>query len=126
MSESQARLLFQISAIFNGIACLILFAPFGIAGQLGVRPIPAGGPFELIAVSAIALFGLAYFWVSKNPYGNLQLVKLGLIGKIAVVAIVYYSAFVGTASLEFAALASGDIVFSGLFIWFLVDAKKRV
>jgi hypothetical protein len=114
------KLLFRSAAVFNWLAAAALFAPLGIAAQLGVQPEPAGGPFEAIMVVAISVFGIGYWWVANSPLENLPIVKLGLLGKIAVVTTVYIYAWTGAANLTLAALASGDLVYSILFGAFLL------
>lgn len=126
MSDSQVRLLFKISAIFNWTAALIFFAPLGIAAAIGIQPVPNGNTFELIGVLAIAMFGLGYWWVAMDPMANLSIVKLGLISKLLVVFVVYLSVFNGAANLILAALVSGDLIFAALFGKFLSGIKQSV
>ena len=125
MSNQYVRLLFRCAAVFNWIAAAVLLAPLGIASQLGAKPVPAGGPFEAIMVAAIAVFGVGYWWVAQAPRENLSIVKIGLLGKLAVVAIVYFYTWFGVANLTLAALASGDLVFSALFGAFLLTNIAR-
>ena len=124
MSDSQIRLLFKVSAIFNWAAAVILFWASGIAAGLGIEPVPNGNAYELIGVLAIAMFGLGYWWVSQNPKANLSIVKLGLISKLLVVFVVYSCLFAGTANLNLAILVSGDLIFAGLFGKALADLKR--
>tara|TARA_R110001592_G_scaffold354464_2_gene654140 strand:+ start:181 stop:558 length:378 start_codon:yes stop_codon:yes gene_type:complete len=124
MNDSQVRLLFKVSAVFNWAAAVILFWVSGIAVDLGMQPVPNGNAYELIGVLAIAMFGLGYWWVGENPKENISIVKLGLISKLLVVIVVYSCFFAGTANLNLAILVSGDLVFAALFGKFLADVKR--
>ncbi len=125
MNIQRDQRLFRSAAVFNWLAAAVLFAPFGIAAQLGIRPLPEGGPFETVMVAAIIVFGFGYWWVALEPYKNLPIVKLGLLGKLAVVASIYVYAWLGIANLTLAALASGDLIYSILFGVFLFKNPTR-
>lgn len=125
MAETQVRWLFRSAAIFNWLAATALFAPLGIAEFIGVRPVPGGGPYEIIMTAAIAVFGFGYWWVAQAPGENLGIVKLGLLGKVAVVAITYYFAWVGPANAMLALLVSGDLVYAALFTLFLCTYRQE-
>ena len=124
MTGNQTRWLFYSAAAFNFLAAVILFAPSGIAATLGLQPAPVGGPYEAIMVAAIALFGIGYAWVGAKPAENRAIVKLGLLGKLAVPAVVYSYALAGEANLVFALLVSGDLLYSIFFVAFLRTSDK--
>jgi hypothetical protein len=107
--------LFYSAAIFNWIAAAVLFAPFGVAQRLALAPLPGDGLYEHIAVGAIAIFGLGYWWVARSPAANQGIVRLGIAGKLLVVAIVYVDAIFGAANLRMAALVSVDLLYAALF-----------
>jgi len=124
MSPSQQRLLFYSAAIFNWSACLILYAPLGIASALNLSHAVHNGPFEQVAIMAVAIFGLGYWMVARNPEAHRGIVILGLIGKIAVVAILLGHYFlVGDININLAALSSGDVIYSVLFFMYLNSSK---
>lgn len=120
MTTQQQRIMFYSAAIFNWCACLVLFAPLGIADAMHLSHSIGGGPFEQVALMAIALFGLGYWIVARDPGANRGIVVLGLIGKLGVVAIFFgHYLLVGDANLNFASLSIGDLIYSVLFIHFL-------
>jgi len=118
------RVLFRSAALFNWAAALILLAPLGLAARLGLEPLPVGSVYEFIAAAAIALFGLGYWWAGTDPLRNRPLIELGLIGKIAVVALVGCAVLTGQANWRLAALASGDLVYAALFAVHLRRAPR--
>ena len=110
MTAKQQRIMFYSAAIFNWCACLIFFAPLGIAASLDLSHSVAinDGPFDQVALMAIALFGLGYWMVARNPDANRGIVLLGLIGKLAVVAIFFGHYFlVGDVNFNLAGLTIG-------------------
>jgi hypothetical protein len=117
------RALFYSAAVFNWIAALILFAPLGIARVLGLAPLPTGGVYEQIAIVAIAAFGLGYWWVARDPAGNRSIVKLGLLAKLAVVAVVLLCVVQGTGNARLAVLVSGDLISVVLFAMHLRSTR---
>ena len=120
MKPNQQHILFYSAAIFNWAACFILFAPLGIANTLGLSHSVGNGPFDQIALMAIALLGLGYWMVAGDPVAHRGIVVMGLIGKIAFVGIIFsHYFFVGDVNLNLAGLASGDIIYSVLFYRFL-------
>lgn len=125
MNAKHITRLFYVAALYNWLAALVFVAPLGLAASLGVSPVPVGNAYEYIMCAAIAVFGLGYWWVAKAPVRNRDIVKLGLIGKLAVVAIAFGSFYAGTAHGVFAGLASGDLAFAILFMIFLRRGPAR-
>jgi len=117
MTDDQQRFLFYSAAVFNWFACVLLFPAFGIADRLGLSPVMTNAPFDQVALFAIALFGYGYWMVGRNPRAHRGIVMLGLIGKIAVVSVLFGHFFlVGDVNFNLAGLAIGDVVYSALFI----------
>lgn len=120
MTSKQHRIMFYSAAIFNWCACLIFFAPLGIADALDLSHSVSSGPFEQIALMAIALFGLGYWMVARDTGANRGIVVLGLIGKLGVVAILFGHYFLGgDVNFNLAGLSLGDLIYSILFFQFL-------
>ncbi len=123
MNAPQVRALFYSAAVFNWLAAAILFAPFGIARWLGLEPAPANTPYEHIALSAVVLFGIGYWWAGVDPVRNRPLITLGMIGKLLVVAVFWSAVLGGRANWRLGALASGDLVYAALFARYLITSK---
>ena len=120
MTSNQQRIVFYSAAIFNWTACLIFFAPLGIASALGLSHSISNGPFDQIALMAIALLGLGYWMVAGDPVAHRGIVILGLIGKIAFVVVMFsHYFFVGDVNFNLAGLTIGDIIYSALFYRYL-------
>lgn len=115
MTLRQCKALFYSAAIFNWGAVLILAS---LAQPLGLPP-PLRSLFGQITLAAIFVFGLGYWMVGREPRANRGIVVLGAFAKLAVVAIVMSHWLAGLATPQLAALVSGDVVYSLLFVAFL-------
>jgi hypothetical protein len=117
MTIRQQRLLFYSAAAFNWLACVLFFPAFGLSDRLGLTPAMTNGPYDQIALVAIALFGYGYWIVAGNPAANRGIVVLGLIGKLAVVSILFgHYFFVGDVNLRLAGVTVGDLIYCALFM----------
>ena len=77
------RALFIAAAFWNLLAaCGVLFALTNrkLRGELGFPGTPDNIALQLLA-SCLLLFGLGYYWVSRDLSRNHDLVRLGIIGK---------------------------------------------
>jgi hypothetical protein len=75
----------------------------------------------------VLTFGLGYYLVYRDMYGNRGIVILGAVGKSAFAAVFLYSfvAHPGQAPLLFLIPVIGDLVFVVLFLMFLGFARGR-
>jgi hypothetical protein len=108
--------MFQAAAVWNVGAALASVA----MGQSGPRAwlgfAPVGDPLGWhVAALCVALFGLAYLWISQDPPGHRDLIRLGLIGKPLVFAICLGHVLFGQAPPAAAVAGSGDLLFALLF-----------
>ena len=77
-------------------------------------------------VALFMTFGIGYFMISRNLYGNKNLVWLGMIGKLAFSAIFLYNffRFQGEVPHFFLIPVIGDLGFVVLFALFLRFARR--
>lgn len=113
------RVLFALAALYNlAVGGTMLAAPGALAPQLGVEG--SGAPFALMMSGLlIAMFGIGYALVARDPPGNRGIVWIGMIGKIgaAVLGTLQYQA--GIVPFSTFMLGMGDLVFVALFALFL-------
>lgn len=119
MQLKHARLLFYVAAVFNFAGVALLHPASGMATMLRLSPAPGPGVFDQVALVAIFAFGIGYWLVARNPDRNRDLVKIALIAKLGVVAIIVSHFLAGSANLNLVGLVSGDLLFSLAFIYFL-------
>jgi hypothetical protein len=118
---THAPRLFAIAAIFNfAIALALMFGRALLGPLLKLEP-AAGSNALLIDVAAvlIATFGYAYLRAGGDPQRFRPYIVLGVIGKLLVVAVACAHLASGSVAWPLPALASGDLLFAGLFLHYL-------
>jgi hypothetical protein len=115
----QARPLFPVAAAFN----VMVGAPMLLAYPMSASLLRIEGPPTVwyhICAAIVLVFGYAYWCISQDPVRYRPYVPLGVIGKLAFVAVIYWHWLAGDASPRLAALVTLDLVFALLFLRFLV------
>ena len=109
-------MLFSIAALFNWVVAASLAAPGGLTWKILGMPEPEQKLFVHLAALLIAVFGLAYWWVARNPAGKRPLIELAVVGKLGVFALAAGHLVFGALPLMVFGLSIGDLVFAVLFI----------
>jgi tryptophan-rich sensory protein len=126
MNESLYKRVFLIGALWNiaGEAFITLFAGWIFSTANMTPPQPPAYFHSWIVL--FVTFGIGYYMVYRNMYGNKDIVILGIIGKVGFAIIFIYNilAFKGQVPLFFLIPVIGDLVFAVLFGMFLDFAKK--
>jgi tryptophan-rich sensory protein len=126
MNENFYKRVFLIGALWNiaGGAFITLFAGW-IFSTGGLTP-PEPPAYFHSWIALFVTFGIGYYMVYRNMYGNKNIVILGIIGKVAFAIIFIYNmiTFRGQIPLFFLIPVVGDLVFAVLFGMFLGFAKK--
>ena len=125
MSAKAMRTMFLTGALFNWLVGLGLLFDAGLLFELlGVSPIPSEPLFVHLFAWLVIVFGVGYFWASRNPAGNIPIIKLGLLGKASVVLVCLAAVLMGTVSWRLLILASADLVYAILF-WQALQALSK-
>ena len=128
MSDRFYRRMFLAGALWNvvGGAFVVIATPW-IFSSAGLKP-PDPSLYYYSWIALFVTFGIGYFMVYRDPYGNKNIVILGIIGKLAFSAIFIYNmvAFRGQAPRFFLIPVLGDLAFVVLFWMFLNFARRRV
>jgi len=74
---------------FFPVACLISLPSSGISSAVGFTPLMTNGPFDQIALLAIALSGYGYWMAAGDPVAHRGIVVLGALGKAGGIAIMF-------------------------------------
>ena len=82
---------------------------------LGVLPAPTEPLFVQLFAWLVIVFGVGYFWVSRDASGNVPIIKLGLLGKASVVLVCLAATVMSTVSWQVLILAAGDLLYAILF-----------
>ena len=121
--ENYYKKLFLIAAIWNWGATIPFFCAYEpIFNLLGER-VPTSPVWLQLFLALAFVFGIGYYWVSKD-LSNVEIVKMGAIGKILVFLLPLYYAIIGSIGWIMVAIVFADLVFAILFIQYLVYVKK--
>jgi len=115
---TRTRLIFLSAAIVNAlVAALFLAAPYAMYASMvnGEAPENAAGVMYLFG-TAVAVFGLGYYWVSVDFKRNRPLAELAVYGKLGVFGVAILGAALGAISLGRLAGALIDLIYSLLFL----------
>ena len=122
--EEYYKKMFFIGAIWNWVATLtfaigwkFLFPLFGMA-------LPNYLVFYMLFLVLCFVFGIGYFWVSRDISGNHDIVRMGIIGKLLVFAGFLIAWFMGEVPLIIVGTGLVDLIFAILFIEFLKTYGK--
>lgn len=72
---------------------------------------------------AVILFGIGYYWVSRNLLANRAIIWLGLVAKLMIFFTFAYYYALGQSSFFSVLICSGDFIFSIFFILFLYQTR---
>jgi hypothetical protein len=122
--EEYYKKMFFIGAIWNWVATLtfaigwkFLFPLFGMA-------FPNYLVFYMMFLGLAFVYGIGYFWVSRDISRNHDIVRMGIIGKM-IVFVSMLLAWIG-GEIPIIVVGSGvvDLIFAILFIEFLMTCRK--
>jgi len=118
LDESKLRVGFFIAAIFNWIVALVLVADVqGFFKVLSISQLPKEPLFVDLFSGCVAVFGVGYYWISRDIAGNLNILKLGIYGKSTVVAVAIGYCSTGMVDWPFMVPVFGDFIFTLYFLY---------
>jgi len=110
------RAVFLTAAAFNWLVGLALPYDAALVFDLfRVTPIPTESLFVQLFAWLVIVFGVGYFWISRDPAANVPIIRLGLLGKASVVLVCLAAVLTGTVSWQIMLLASVDLVYAVYF-----------
>ena len=116
MKAKESKNIFLTAAIFNWVVGLALTFNSGLVFKLfRVTPAPTEPLFLQLFSWLVIVFGIGYFWASKDLVANVSIVKLGILGKLSVVLVSLACVLTGTVSWQMMILASADLLYAALF-----------
>src|SRR5208282_991720 len=121
------RLLFLAAAVWNALsagAVLFLLTRAKFRQEMGFPGPPDTISLQLLS-SCLFLFGLGYFWVSRDLSRNRDLVTLGVIGKPLVFLVFIGHAVAQEIPMLLVIPSLVDLLFGALFLEFLVRTSAK-
>jgi len=79
---------------------------------------------QLLA-SCLFVFGLGYYWVSRDLWRNRDLVKLGVVGKPLVFLVFFWHALAKEIPMLLVIPSVVDLLFGALFLEFLIRTRIK-
>jgi len=125
MSDETSQRIFLVGALWNMFGAglfFLLWRPAFAFFQLEHPNYPA---FFQAWLALAFVFGSGYYYVSRDLYGNLHIVRLGIYGKTAFAMIFIYHVVFSNFHPVFLSGAIIDLVFVGLYARFLAQAGAR-
>jgi hypothetical protein len=116
MSASWIKPLFVIAGLYDvllGAAALAAFKP--IYNQFGIM-LPNHDGYVQWGAAVVLVFGIGFWFVASDPVRNRDIIKMGVLFKLAYAATVLGHSFFGTIPMLWVPFAWIDLVFAALFI----------
>jgi hypothetical protein len=116
MNAKSIRIMFTTAAWFNWVAGLAVAVNVELLfGLFGITPLPTEPLFLQLFAWLVIVFGIGYFWASRDPVANVPVIKLGMIGKLSVVLVSLACVLTGSVSWQIMLLVSADLLYAILF-----------
>ena len=123
MTDQAYRRIFLVGAIWNLLGAGLWFLFWRQVFALLDLPHPNYLAFFQAWLALAFVFGIGYYYVSRNLYENVNIVKLGIYGKTAFAVIFIYHVIFSQFHPVFLSGAIIDLVFVVLYVLFLVHAR---
>ena len=117
--------MFLVASIYDLVLGAIFFLFYRAVFSYFNIPLPNYPMYLQMSAAFVIAMGFGYYFVYKNLYRNADLVKLGIVYKIAYSVLAIYFYLASLAHVIFFLLAMVDIIFLALFVSFLSYAKKK-
>ncbi|MFH1649918.1 MAG: hypothetical protein ABIA93_05190 [Candidatus Woesearchaeota archaeon] len=118
------KTLFLIAATYDFILGILFFIFYKPVYSLFNITLPVYPMYLQMSAAFVMAMGIGYFFVYRNMYRNIDIVKLGVVYKLVYSVLTGYFYFANLANITFFYFAIIDAIFMLLFIWFLVYARK--
>ena len=120
-TDAGYKRLFVFAALYNlilGFIHLVFYSQ--IAAMIGMPAhLSESNVFSQMAILLAMVFGVGYYMVSKDLYGHMGIVHLGILGKLVVFLLFLYHLIVSDLPVPFFLIGVGDLIFALLFLKFL-------
>ena len=117
MQRETASKMLLGGAIFNwAVALTLFFIPGVFLNLFSVTPAPQQSLWVQQFAGLVFVFGIGYYWASRDFEANIQIIRMAVIGKVGVVLIGLLNVVTGDISWQFMLPASGDLIFVILFV----------
>ena len=125
-NEKSYRNLFLIAALYDFILGSVFFVllPFFFENIFKIIA-PNYPAFFQAAAAFVFVMGVGFYFVYRNLYRNIDIVKLGIVFKLVYTALAFYYVFIGNMPWVFSLFGFLDIIFIVFFIFFLRAVQRE-
>ena len=123
MATPLFRRLLWVAALFNVFGACVLGFPGSALGQMAGLPADVPTVYRVVVDVFVLLFGGSYAWLATQHEPNRPMVVLAALGKTSVFVAFVVLWLAGELTSTSVALASGDLAFAALFVWWLSSSK---
>ncbi len=116
--------MFFAGAVWNLVATLTFAVGYKMVFPMFNMEMPRYPVFMLMFLGLAFIFGIGYYWVSRDIHKNHDIVKLGIIGKLMVFVCMLQAGLTGEMNIMLIGPGVVDLIFAILYIEFLNTYKK--
>lgn len=114
------------AAAMNGCSGIALIKPSVLFEILHITPVPTNDLVLHVVVIVNALLSVGYYWASRDLPANVSVLRLGLLGKVALIVVTILDVILGIVSRQMLILTvAGDLPVAILFFKILQDLKNK-
>ncbi len=126
-NERPYRILFLIAALYDFILGFIFFAFLRFFFEDLFRiPYPLYPAFFQAAAAFVFVMGVGFYFVYRNMYRNIDIVKVGITFKVFYTGLAFYHVFVKGMPWIFSVFGFLDLIFIVFFVFFLLAVRREV
>lgn len=116
MRAEWIRPVFVVAAVYDFVLGIVFAAGFKSILPRFQVPLPNHDAYVQLPAALIAIFGIGFWYVSRDPIRNRDLIRMGVLLKLAFSGIVLGHFLAGTMPVMWVPFAVADLVFMVLFI----------
>ena len=126
-NERPYRILFLIAALYDFILGFIFFAFLRFFFEdLFKIPYPLYPAFFQAAAAFVFVMGVGFYFVYRNMYQNIDIVKVGIAFKLVYTGLAFYHVSFKGMPWIFSVFGFLDLIFIVFFIFFLLAVRREV
>jgi len=126
-NERPYRILFLIAALYDFILGFIFFAFLRFFFEdIFKLPYPLYPAFFQAAAAFVFVMGVGFYFVYRNMYRNIDIVKVGITFKLFYTGLAFYHVFVKGMPWIFSVFGFLDLIFIVFFVFFLLAVRREV
>lgn len=127
INERLYRILFLIAALYDFILGFVFFAFMGFfLEDIFKLSLPLYPAFFQASAAFVFVMGVGFYFVYRNMYRNIDIVKVGIIFKLFYTGLAFYYVFFGGMPWIFLVFGFLDIIFIVFFVFFLLAIRREI